>query len=227
MAENSREERRAKFAGMNRQEKLEYIWQYYKAAVMGAAAVLFVLIYLIANPREPQKEINVNLTFLGDAANLSGGDEFMNKLQGDVPELFAHGGTVDIQVYALGPGADPMAVMGNTQKLAALMMSSDIDVIVGDASQLRKYSGGNAYLPLEELYTPEELAGMDIISYEYQPVYEDGSKDEAYTVEYVNLSGKSALTAMIPADELGGVVMSNSRRTKAARILLDYLMALN
>jgi hypothetical protein len=106
----------------------------------------------------------------------------------------------------MGESADPMMTMGNMQKLAALIMSSEIDVLVGDEAQLVKFAGEDGALPLNDYYTREEQKDLNIVSFNYEP---DSTK-----VTYIDLSSSSKLKKMIPAEKIGMILMSNSIKQK-------------
>jgi hypothetical protein len=218
MDKAEKQKRKEEFRAMNRHDKMVYLWDYYKWGIMAAGVVFLGLIYLIATPAKPKMETYVNVTFIGNSVNTRGTEEFAAELNKNLPGLSETNKRVDVQAFVMGESADPMMTMGNMQKLAALIMSSEIDVLVGDEAQLVKFAGEDGALPLNDYYTREEQKDLNIVSFNYEP---DSTK-----VTYIDLSSSSKLKKMIPAEKIGMILMSNSIKTEEARQLMDYLLTL-
>lgn len=67
---------------------------------------------------------------------------------------------ITISTVAMGDSeADPMGTMAGMAKLSGMMAAGEVDVLITDADNARRYGdNGESYIALSELFTEEELA---------------------------------------------------------------------
>ena len=79
---------------------------------------------------------------------------------------------ITISTVAMGDSeADPMGTMAGMAKLSGMMAAGEVDVLITDADNARRYGdNGESYIALSELFTEEELAahGVNIVIYANQ-----------------------------------------------------------
>lgn len=72
--------------------------------------------------------------------------------------------------------SDPMAAMAGMMKLTSMIAAKEVDVLVTSLEEGEKQAKNASFMPLEELFTEEELAGLELVSFDIQN--DDGTPDE-------------------------------------------------
>ena len=77
--------------------------------------------------------------------------------------------SIDCTVTEIATGdtaADPTGVMGSMMKLAGMITTQDIDILIASLDEGKNQANMECLLSLSELFTEEELAGFDLVSFE-------------------------------------------------------------
>jgi hypothetical protein len=142
-----------KLKSMSGKEKLGYIWAYYKlhmAACLGVILVCCVIGQII---------YRAQFDTVFSAAVLNGGmgdsevmAEDFKKYIGDEDKY--HEISIDSGMYFTG---DDSADYTSVMKLTTLISAKEIDVVVATKAQFDKYQDLDAFIPMSELLTAEQM----------------------------------------------------------------------
>ncbi|MBR6790255.1 MAG: hypothetical protein IKM31_05235 [Oscillospiraceae bacterium] len=69
--------------------------------------------------------------------------------------------------------SDPTVAMAGMMRLTALIASGDVDVVVASMEEAERQAKAESFTPLSDMFTDEELAGFETISFEV--ISEDGT----------------------------------------------------
>lgn len=240
-----REEREALRHGTPKQ-KISYFFYYYKWHVIIAAGILLFagsLIYSIAT----QKDSAFYGVFINSRAN-EGSEAY---LQGFADYAQIDTDTYDLMVdNGLHLSVDQITEMSmaTVQKMAAYMAASQVDVMVGDATNLSNYTYGSAFCDLREILSPEQIEKYQPYFYyvDEKLVEEKANANanlEEYTLEIPDPTKPEEMESPIPIaiiipeektefyeaysfrpDQIIMGVIINSQRIDTALQFIDYVM---
>ncbi len=193
------------FKQMTPKEKISHIWEYYRLHIIGGLAFLIFAGGLINSIFiNPPKSPYVSFAFLGDfipeerlsafIQDLDSGLEFnRDKLEVAYNNFY----TSD---------SDPQASMAMGQRLYAMIAAKDIDFFVCDRSETQALYQNQFLMPLNSLFTPEELEGLTLFTI-------DGS---SYAIHIKDTRFNKYLES--PNFDL--CIVSNSERTEAVKAVV-------
>lgn len=154
-AEGQKEKEKLK--NMSTQDKIWYIWEYYKVHMLAAAALLF-LVYLIINMIY-QSTFETRLSYIvinnANAQNtdlISFNQEFKEFMHYGKKDRVEAEGSLYIQY---GDRASEMEYAGMA-KISALVASNELDMMIADQMNIDHYMELDAYVDLQQ-FLPDEL----------------------------------------------------------------------
>lgn len=108
---------------------------------------------------------------------------------------------ITISTVAMGDSeADPMGTMAGMAKLSGMMAAGEVDVLITDADNARRYGdNGESYIALSELFTEEELAALSAEATGV-PVLDDEGQETGETSAacgFILSENASALTGLV------------------------------
>ena len=91
-------------------------------------------------------------------------DKLQAALNEGLPSLTADGQKMLIQTVNTGDTkADPMSAMAGMSKVTTMFLGKEIEILICDADNAQRHGeGGETYMTLEKLFTPDEQADMGI-----------------------------------------------------------------
>ena len=134
---------------------------------------------------------------------------------------------ITISTVAMGDSeADPMGTVAGMAKLSGMMAAGEVDVLITDADNARRYGdNGEAYIALSELFTEEELAAMSAEATGV-PVLDDEGQEIGETSAacgFVLSENASALTGLV---DMRIFVFANCEKTDAAKAVVNLLASM-
>ena len=152
-----------KIKGMTWKQRIGHNWTYYKihmAVLIGVLLVIGVIGQIIYNSR---------FETVFQAAILNGGTGDAESMTEDFKEYLGDGDkyheiVLDSSMYFVG---DESADMTSVMKLTTLIGAQELDAIVCEQSQYDKYVDLDAFVPMNELLTDEQMQeyGDDVLEY--------------------------------------------------------------
>lgn len=168
-----------KIKGMTWKQRIGHIWTYYKihmAVLIGILLVIGVIGQMIYNSQfDTIFQAAILNGGMGDAQSMS--EDFKAYL-GDDDKY--HEIVLDSSMYFTG---DESADMTSVMKLTTLIGAQELDAMICEQSQYDKYVDLDAFVPMDELLTQEQIQayGDDVLEY---AVRVDGSeKLQAYGLD--------------------------------------------
>ena len=162
-----------KLKEMSRQDKLWYIWEYYKfhiAAVIGAIFLIYIIGTSIYNST---KETMVYCAVVNNYSEELNTDAFTV----DFHDAMGYSKKQEVNVeslYATYDGNASELVMATLAKLSALVAAQELDVMIADAENIDHYEAMDGFGNLEEILPAELLDQVqDLI---YYSTASDGSR---------------------------------------------------
>lgn len=144
------------FKDLNFNEKLNYIWDYFKWWILGSIAIIISLIITVPGIIENHKEVQLYVLFLNSNIKsqeyTSIMDDYVDKAHIDMKNKRI---ILDTSLYIDRENPTTNA-MENSQKLTALFASKTIDVMVSDETNFEFCCTQGAYMDLKELL-PDDL----------------------------------------------------------------------
>lgn len=160
-----------KIKGMTWKQRIGHIWTYYKihmAALIGILVVIGVIGQMIYNSQfETIFQAAILNGGMGDAQSMT--EDFKAYL-GDEDKY--HEIVLDSSMYFSGEESSDMT---SVMKLTTLIGAKELDAMICEQSQYDKYVDLDAFVPMDELLTEEEIQeyGDDVLEY---AVRVDGSE---------------------------------------------------
>lgn len=171
----------AKMKGRPLKEKLGYFWEYYKiqtAIIVGCAALIISIIHAIATSKDYALSIIIinsianelsdveYKTGTGEDVNTGSNATLCDKWIAELSELIEYNPkkyeiTIDSSM-SLGTNTNTAnAEYANSQKLAAMMSSKTIDVLIANTELFERYAQNEYYFDLRDLYSADEIASFE------------------------------------------------------------------
>lgn len=134
---------------------------------------------------------------------------------------------ITISTVAMGDSeADPMGTVAGMAKLSGMMAAGEVDVLITDADNARRYGdNGEAYIALSELFTEEELAALSAEATGV-PVLDDEGQETGETSAacgFILSENASALTGLV---DMRIFVFANCEKTDAAKAVVNLLASM-
>lgn len=162
---------RERLKSMTFKEKADYMWEYYKLHFIAIIAVIATIIYII-NSVTGNKEIVLNVVFVGETVNISAIEELNQELtEALIPEEQREDMEISLQYVNLGAG--PQHSMAEMQKFTTLLSADAYDVIISEEETYELLSDQGAVSDLNREADLEEtdLQGHEVIESETgQPI---------------------------------------------------------
>ena len=118
-----------KLKDMTLKEKIEYIWEYYKLHITAAVIVVFIAASVINNVMNPPVPSYAGITFYEVYISDEDNDAIKQVL---TEALIENRDEYEIYMHHMVSGGDPQAEMAIVQKLMAMIMVNEIDIIIAE-----------------------------------------------------------------------------------------------
>ncbi len=127
-------------------------------------------------------------------------EQFADALNEGLPAMNADGRKMLIQTVSTGDTKnDPMSAMAGMSKVTTMFLGKEIEIMICDADNAQRHGeGGETYMPLEKLFTPEEQIGMGIEA--LTVLKTDGAQSAPCGI---SLAGCEGITGLFKMSDLG------------------------
>ena len=159
-----------KLKDMSLKEKVDYIWEYYKIPIIGVTIFLFIAASIINNIMNPPTPSYAAIAFYEIFIPDETSNELISRL---TKKLIEDPKEYQIYTHSLIAGGDPTAEMAIIQKLMAMVMVSEIDLLVADEEMFKGFLAEGFFMDLNTvgITVPDELiiSGYTIDDPEIRP----------------------------------------------------------
>ena len=201
------------------------------------AACCFITVCLTGCSSPSSKAAPFQIAFCSLYINDNAVSEYAASLQNSMPELRIDGnaplctpmimGEVQNDIEA-GVINDPMMAMGGMIKLAALVATGEIDVVIADLDNAARDARGDMYLPLVEVFTEQELSALSDRLLSFDLVETDGYETiptgERTPICGINITGNEAMTPIFGNQEIGVFIVANTKNLGLAKSVMLSLV---
>ena len=171
----------AKMKGRPLKEKAEYFWEYYKtqtAIILGVIALLTATIHAMVTSKDYALSVMIINSIADELSDVdythgSGSDvntdsetKLSAKWISDLSEMIEFNPkkyeiAIDSSMSLGTNNTTANAEYANSQKLAAMMSSKTIDVLVANTELFERYAQNEYFWDLRDIYTTEEMAAFE------------------------------------------------------------------
>lgn len=169
-----------KFKNMNRQQKIDYIWTYYKWWIIGAIIVIVSVISVINTVKDNSKPEYLGAIFLNSKNSSNSAQCTLEKefLAAYGMEEKDYKSGFDYVTY-LDDNYGNQASLAGQVKLVSLYSAGQLDIVTGNESVMSGPGDPGGYAKLEEILPEGMLDDLKDKGYEFyyytEKVYEEGS----------------------------------------------------
>ncbi|MDR1530978.1 MAG: hypothetical protein LBS62_02115 [Clostridiales bacterium] len=207
------------FVGMGKEfnemtfaEKREHIWEYYRIHILGALAILALIVsFIYGTFINPPPETFAQFAFYGD---FYVGEETLTNMRTYMDQRLA----LDTKKYVTqsfecytAEGLDVEYSRAMMEKFFVMLAVSEIDIVITNKAGAEYLGEDEAFLKLSEILSPGELGSLE------DKLYFDAAGDAAG----IKLDGSRALAdSGVDSADLIALAMVNSKRLDAAAEIL-------
>lgn len=122
---------------------------------------------------------------------------------------------------------DPETTMAGMARMMGMMASGEIELLICDSDNARRYGdGGEAYVPISDLFTDDELAALGLTAVSVPLLDEEGNPTgEMSGACGIDLSSCTALTQSIYKTDIAAYVLVNTTNVENAKAVIKHLAA--
>ncbi|KRG10892.1 hypothetical protein [Lederbergia galactosidilytica] len=140
---------------MSTNEKIKYIWEYYKYYIIGFIVLVIFVVYTVYSVANKKEDI-LNIVMITDYANPEQVEEVKENIyQNLLTEEEKESSNIIIQTLRLK--SEDMQAGVEMQKLAAQLSAGDIDFFIADQEYFDQMNQDGQLLPFNELEGTSEL----------------------------------------------------------------------
>ncbi len=181
-----------KYQDLNRKQKIEYIWDYYKLHIIAGCVGLIVLIYtlnaFIFNP--PPKSI-FNVAIMGNQVDMTKTEDLSKELEHVLLGEDVKSSVVTVEAYFMdAENANPNMVMASSAKFMANLQENMIDIFIIDENQFKELNKAGIYMELDKVLDQKTLEQ-----------YEDSLVRINNKIYGIDISSNPALSKLIFGEE--------------------------
>ncbi len=212
---------RQKMKEMSFQDKLWYIWEYYKFHIGGVFLVILLVSVVVTSVRNASIHPGLYCIIVN---NRSAQELDVSPLEKDFYEYMGFGQKEPVYVESMyisyGDSATELSY-ASMAKISALVASQELDILMGDEENINQYASLDGLADLKELLPADVLSAVDGCLF-YAP---DGAGQPVAAA--VDISGTPMAAAMHLSDEAAHLsIFSNSPHTDNAVALIRYIFDL-
>lgn len=212
---------RQKMKEMSLQDKLWYIWEYYKFHIGGVLLIILLISVVVTSVRNASIHPGLYCVIVN---NRSAQELDVSPLEKDFYEHMGFGKKEPVYVESMyisyGDQATELSY-ASMAKISALVASRDLDILMGDEENIDQYAS------LDGLADLEQTLPADVLSAVEERLYFAPDESGHVFAAAVDISGTPLADAMHLTDEAAHLSMfSNSEHTDNAVALIRYIFGL-
>ncbi len=182
---------------------------------------------LMSGCSAPQNKIETSLHVVVTAKYVSDAnvEAFAKSIQEALPSYNNETKQFSFIGLSIGDGeSDPMVTMGALTKFTGMMASNEVELLISDTDNAsRNASNGDAFIPLSELFTEQEIASFTRETITLPMKDNDGNETGERTAPCgVDISDLPGVTQMMGADA-SAYIVANTKNLDAAKALFLHL----
>jgi hypothetical protein len=194
-------------------------------------SVLLVNVFFVAlagcSPEDQEPKTSaLRFALVGPYVDDEAVREFDAYLAAGVPDKDDTANGIEVVGVSTGDSAaDPMAVMAGMTRIAAMLAAQEIEVWICDPETARRYAeNGASYVPLDELFTREEISSFRGTPVSI-PLTDDAGEPtgELSGIVGIDLSMNAAIQGMAGIQNPQVFVLVGSTNREAAKATVAYL----
>ena len=214
-------ERTKTFREMTFKEKIEHIWEYYKLAIFGIAAVLALIIYIIYKILNPDPDVILGVTLVNSYSQpeAEGNLIFEQYLIDNGYNIEEETISVNSSLYISADGMS-QADLASSQALIAMNMVGEIDILAGDEYVIGMIGMNGGLMEIEDVLTPEQLEKYADRLY----TVEDSESGETYVCALKLPEGNLLTEAGYYSGDVWAGIPITSERQDLAKKVFTYLL---
>lgn len=200
-------------------------------------SIFLILVILLAtltgcstsSEEKAAQSTSLHVTLAMPLATEQDAEVLKEALLAGAPELNSESLPLSVAYIATGDTEnDPYGAMAGLTQVTAGLMSGEIELMICDSDNARRHGdNGETYIPLNELFTEEEIAELGIVPAAVQTVDETGNLTEEHSEPCgVDLSGNAALVKMLGIHDPGAYVIVDSPNLENAKIAIKALLSM-
>ena len=229
MIQSDREKAKEAYKTLQGKEKLEYIWNYYKWAIIGGfLALLFIAWsinhYIINPPKKDSLAIGAVSSRYLDLMN----EELPNTLNLMLPTLSDKRNQITVYDLLMTNDADQNSYY-NGQRMVMMIAAESLDVLIGDEEIMKAIGQGGYLLNLDGFLKEEERAAYDTVQVEVTTATDELGRVTGSGGPYpllLRIGTNKLLKEKFGSQELYLGVVGNAPHQEAIHELLAYFMTL-
>ncbi|WP_105619892.1 hypothetical protein [Vallitalea okinawensis] len=223
-----------KFNDMDTRSKIQHIGEYYKWHIIGTiigGLILFSLLnlYIFNPPATPSAQIVVAGAYVDQEATTA----YELELREALPQMVTEEEEIMVLPMFFGSGPSDPSFMAATQKLMAMTAANEIDILIGDEENMKRYAERGYFADLDELMGQsfvetysDQLVEVDVIIDEE---YDENGMPYATEVEnqasLIMVNDSENLRSLLPASQEVYIgILVNSKRMDNTLEIFDYII---
>ena len=160
MLDYEKEYEKKAFKALTPKEKAVHIWTYYKIPILIGAFLLFFAGWWINHLFiHPPAKTGFSVTVLAGAVDETAAEQLKEEYEAALPQLLDEGEEITVTGYrdSLDENLDYEQQTATAVSITAKYSVGELDVIIGSQESLQKLLALDYYLPLDEIFTEDEL----------------------------------------------------------------------
>lgn len=211
-----------KLKAMSFRDKLWYIWEYYRLHMLGAVLAVLV-VWIIGNAIYAQTlTTRISIAVINDR---SPGESSMEPLEEGLRACLNCGSKDLIEISSdltlNSEGVTSQVDYASLAKVAAMVASQDLDVMIADQPTIDSYAADGAFFDLSQLLDPQLWEQVGDQAYLADSGEEGGPIPCALSLEDTCFSQLTGISMSPPYL----AVIRNSERTEAAESMIQWLFS--
>ena len=149
-----------KIKNMNWKQRIEHIWLYYKVHMILLLVFISLIAVIVQGIENSRYETMLNVTIINSGIHDPDGlEKDFKEYIGDEEKY--HEYVVDANYYLTGDQANDYNYV---IKLSTMIGAQEIDVFIANKEEYDKYNKMDAFIPMDQLLTPEQIKdfGADV-----------------------------------------------------------------
>lgn len=162
MLDYEKDYEKAQFAKMNRKEKLDHIWTYYKVPIFLVLLGIFVVGWCVNHYiLNPPAQVGFRVVTYGPYSSYSKADELSDRYQERFAELLGEKIALvqSVQDYS-GNEMYYEEAMASVTQITALVSAGDLDILISGIAPTATFGLGGFFEPLDSFFTADEFGAL-------------------------------------------------------------------
>lgn len=220
MIQMKKKTNKAKFQEMNRKQKVEYIWEYYKLHIIfGTLGLIFVGSLLNTWFINPPPKTAVHVVFMGTSISTDAAEVLEKELNPLIVTKEMGNKKVFVSTYYMSPAGtgQPQLDMATQTKFMANISANELDILVLDEAQFKELATTQqTFLPLDQILPEDMLVKLEDKFVRLKG--EEDTEDQIYGIDVTD-NEKVRSVAVGEGKKIMGVLVNTVRKEETLKTL--------